>query len=578
MKDSMLGTFQCEVDGTQGCGVESVSWSSDGHRVAAGGASPPPRSQLSAGFVTVCDATSGERIFGARREAKVTCVSFSIDDGGNRLALSRVDGIVEILDAHQGDPLQKIRLRGFGERFSHRTPFAGLSPDLPLPPRSGAPPTPCGCVAWSNCGEILAVAKTTTAVVCNLNLAYGLLSYPDQTNKDSANSLPKTIGAGVDDDEADDVQTIVCECKFNDSTLVEACALSPKTQQGGFQLIAFCGGPTVCIARADDGRVIAERRLDDFASGHNWSNALSLAFCPPRGTQPLVFNSAQTPASARAKETKTPEEQQQKQNAQANTKNDEDSLSKEEKKKQTEVSDEAASKNDKKKEAFSAGSRLRLVAGGELAAGRSNGGAVAVFDAVDGLLLSVHQARSAVSCVAVAADGRSMALGERRGDQLAQAQAQLQQQERAAQLAQLQQQAQQREQQQQAPQGQQQQGVGQPPQEKAGTQQAQQQAQQAQQAQQQVHDSPAAAPGTPAFTFGAGSTGTRIETPKAPEKEEDSTFSFDLSIILFGARCYDGAPVHARPAQEVYRESHRRRGPGQGEVVSSSSFLFVALT
>ena len=51
--------FVCEVDGTQGCAVECVSWAGDGYRVAAAGAaSGPSGGRGQAGFVCACDADS----------------------------------------------------------------------------------------------------------------------------------------------------------------------------------------------------------------------------------------------------------------------------------------------------------------------------------------------------------------------------------------------------------------------------------------------------------------------------------------------------------------------------------------
>ncbi|KAJ8599839.1 hypothetical protein CTAYLR_005612 [Chrysophaeum taylorii] len=369
-------TFVCEIDGTQGFGVESVSWATDGFRVAACGSAPssPNALQPTGGFLTVCDAQSGGRIFATHREARVLCVAFSTSDAGQRLAASRVDGIVEVLDAYTGDPLQKARLRGYKDRWSHRSPFAGLSPDIPLPPRTGAPPTPCPHVAWSATGDRLGVAHATISSIIDLNLVPGP---PFFNHSPTPLPPPPPQTSSLEDDAPDDTQAILCEAHLSCGSLVTSVALSPRKDDP--QLFAFCGGARVVLASAETGRVIAERRLDEFGGGgsSNWKTALSIAFCPPRPPPP------DAPPDA----AKTPETV-----------------------------------------AKTAAARLRLVVGGELALGSAASGAVAVFDAVNGVLLSVHQARSAVLCVSVAADGRSMALGERRATDL-------QQQQHAAQMA-----------------------------------------------------------------------------------------------------------------------------------------------
>ena len=119
--------FVCEVDGTQGCDVECVSWAGDGYRVAAGGAASGPAGRPSrAGFVCACDAATGRRTFATHRESRVLSVAYSRDDDGRRLAVSRVDGLVEVLDGFTGEMRQRVRLRGFADLYDHRAPFAAV--------------------------------------------------------------------------------------------------------------------------------------------------------------------------------------------------------------------------------------------------------------------------------------------------------------------------------------------------------------------------------------------------------------------------------------------------------------------
>lgn len=341
-------TFQCELEGTELNAVASVAWASgDGLRVAAGGTSPtaPNALQPSGGYVLVCEPERGARIFATQIVAPVTCLSMSVDDGGSRLAVGRSDGIVEVLDAFTGNPVSKARLRGYESRFNHRAPFAGLVPDIPMPPRSGAPPTPIASVCWHCDGSRVGVAHATHATVLDLNLVQ-LPPYLDMMPNEVV--VPHQ-GSTLEDDMADDTQAIVTQTRLGCGSQVVSVALSPAGTDP--PLFAYCGGARVAICHAEDGLSVTERRLDDFkGNGNDWRAALSVAFCPAH---------AQTAAAAKP-------------------------------------------------------GQLQLVVGGELASGTQ--GAVAVFDAVAGTMLSVHQARSPVVCVGVAADGRSMALGERRLD------------------------------------------------------------------------------------------------------------------------------------------------------------------
>uniref|UniRef100_A0A7S3K185 Uncharacterized protein n=1 Tax=Aureoumbra lagunensis TaxID=44058 RepID=A0A7S3K185_9STRA len=372
-------TFRCEIDGTQGCTVSGVAWSVDGTRIAAGGATAVS-SQKSGGLVAVCDAETGAPVFCTHKEARIISLAFSINDRSQRIAIARIDGIIEVLDAFVGDPIQRICLRGVslgGEASwinpsglqtpnSNRTPFSGLTSDLPATPMSGTPPTPCNCVAFSADGDRLAVAHGTAASMLDLNMAT-LLPCGNTHQKDISN----------DHYLADDVQTILCTARLSENDhLIAAVALPPRSSDP--QLLAFCGGPRVAIARADTGQLIAERRLDEFSSGgNNWAYALSVAFCPP-----------------------------------------------------------SISPGGGQQQANAPGSKLRLIVGGELASQRNTGGAIAILDAAQGNMLAVHQARSVVCCVAVSADGRSMALGERRNTDVA---AQQQRAQLAAQQAAVQQ-------------------------------------------------------------------------------------------------------------------------------------------
>lgn len=339
-------TFQCELEGTLMTAVAGVAWASgDGLRVAAGGksTSAPNALQPSGGYVLVCEPERGARVFATQTVAPVTCLSMSVDDGGSRIACGRSDGIVEVIDAFTGDPLSKARLRGYESRFNHRAPFAGMVPDIPLPPRSGAPPMPIASVCWHCDGQRVGVAHATHATVLDLRLVQ-LPSYLDMM----PNETIAPQGSALEDDMADDTQAIVTQTQLGCGSQVACVALSPDGTDP--PLLAFCGGARVSICNSEDGLSVAERRLDDFkGSGNDWRAALSVAFCPAH---------AQTGAVKPG--------------------------------------------------------QLQLVVGGELATGPQ--GAVAVFDAVAGTILSVHQARSPVVCVGVAADGRSMALGERRLD------------------------------------------------------------------------------------------------------------------------------------------------------------------
>lgn len=557
-------TFVCEMDGTQGFGVECVSWANDSLRVAAGGKSPtsPNALQPTGGFVVVCDSQTGARIFATQREAQVLCVAFSTNDAAQRLAASRIDGIVEVLDAYTGDPLHKVRLRGYADRWSHRSPFSGIAPDLPLPPRSGAPPTPCSYAAWLSNGEHIVVAHASAATVVDLNLVPG----PPFFNTHPGGNQSGAQGTALDDDTPDDTHTFLAEARLPCGSLVTAVATSPRAEDP--QLMALCGGPSVVIANAINGAIITQRRLDDFGGGgNNWQLALSVAFCPPRAVTTPKADGGTPPASSSATEPALAQQQSQaaaqaqQQPAQA-----------------TEVAKAVAG-------------QLRLVVGGELAVGSAASGAVAVFDAISGSLLSVHQARSAVLSVSVAADGSSMALGERRATELQQQQhaaAQLQQQ--VAQQPQpphptapglakstppeLQVQQQQRLQQQQQalatqrpaaasggviqPQpGQHQQPHGQPVQQQplfGGTPSPSPQ----QLSQQGVVQSPAAAetgapsPSPAMFKFGAGASGTRIEPPPVPKPPEERT-SRSVASSLGQLASFVGAWVLLDIAMDQHR-------------------------
>lgn len=526
-------TFVCEMDGTQGFGVECVSWANDGLRVAAGGKSPssPNALQATGGFIAVCDSQTGARIFATQREAQLLCVAFSTNDAGQRLAIARIDGIVEVLDAYTGDPFHKARLRGYADRWSHRSPFAGIAPDLPLPPRSGAPPTPCSYVAWLSNGEHIAVAHASAATIVDLNLVPG----PPFFNNHPGGNQSGAQGTALDDDAPDDTQTFLAEARLPCGSLVTAVATSPREEDP--QLMALCGGPSVVIANADTGAIITQRRLDDFGgAGNNWQVALSVAFCPPRavttpkaeGGTPTASSSASDSALAQQRSQAAAQPQQQPGQAAEVTK--------------------------------AVAGQLRLVVGGELAVGSAASGAVAVFDAISGSLLSVHQARSAVLSVSVAADGRSMALGERRATEIQQQQhAATQLQQQAAQQTQpphpagtgqakttppeLQAQQQQRLQHQQQalatqrpaaasggvlqPEtGQLQQPHGQPVQQQplfggAPSPSPQQFSQQGAVQSMAAADTGAPSPVPAMFKFGAGASGSRIEPPPVPKPPEE---------------------------------------------------------
>ena len=166
--------FVAEIEGTAAHSVAAASWSHDGLRVACGGAAPapppgtaPPAPRL--GFVTCSTALTGARSFATQRPAPVLSLEFSPDD--TKLALARTDGFVEVVDGTTGDILQRLRLRGFEELYDHRAPFAGCTPDRPIPPRPPTTPTPCVGVVWTPQSSKLVVARSSEATICDLNMA-----------------------------------------------------------------------------------------------------------------------------------------------------------------------------------------------------------------------------------------------------------------------------------------------------------------------------------------------------------------------------------------------------------------------
>jgi hypothetical protein len=272
--------FVCEVDGTQGCAVECVSWAGDGYRVAAAGAASAPGGRASQqGFVCSCDAATGTRTFATHREARVLSLAYSPDDNGRRLAISRVDGIVEVIDGHNGDSLQRVRLRGFADLYNHRAPFAGVSPDRPVPPRPPTTPTACVGVCWNHLGDKLVVARASVAAVVDLNLATANPLYRES---------PTPAQAQIEDEAPDDAHAVVRELRLDCGSEAK-CVATTVAAALDRHYVAVCGGARVVLAEMSElgtGSVICDRQLDDAAQGgQSWLAALAVAFChaPPAG-------------------------------------------------------------------------------------------------------------------------------------------------------------------------------------------------------------------------------------------------------------------------------------------------------
>ena len=325
--------FVAEIEGTAQHSVAAASWSHDGLRVACGGAAPapppgtaPPAPRL--GFVTCSTALTGARSFATQRPAPVLSLEFSPDD--TKLALARTDGFVEVLDGNTGDILQRLRLRGFEELYDHRAPFAGCTPDRPIPPRPPTTPTPCVGVVWTPNSGKLVVARASEATICDLNMA------PCAPFGNPEASLQERQ---MEDEAADDKQTVTRSLKLSCGSSARSVATTTTVGQTQQHFVAVCGGSRVVLAQLNElaievnGDIVLDRALTD--GQKPWVSACAVAFC----------------------------------------------------------------------------SGIRLVVGGELAEAQ---GAVAIFDCSNGNPLSTHRARAPVLSLSVSADGKTMAVGEKR--------------------------------------------------------------------------------------------------------------------------------------------------------------------
>eukprot|EP00629_Pelagomonadales_sp_RCC1024_P008803 CAMPEP_0119279344 /NCGR_PEP_ID=MMETSP1329-20130426/20629_1 /TAXON_ID=114041 /ORGANISM="Genus nov. species nov., Strain RCC1024" /LENGTH=423 /DNA_ID=CAMNT_0007279881 /DNA_START=155 /DNA_END=1422 /DNA_ORIENTATION=- len=263
--------FVCELEGTDGAAVGCVAWSEDNRRVASGGAAPNSSGVVdeAAGFVVVNETEGGRRAWATRRPSRVLGVAFSPGDNGNRLAVSQFNGYVEVLDGCTGDALQRVRLRGFADLYDHRAPFAGVSPDRPVPPRPPTTPTPCVAVCWNHLGDKLVVARKALAALVDLNLA--------QTP--AMDKVALTAQEAAMEDEAADDQHAVCReiaLKCGSDARAVACTHG----EGDVQYLAVCGGARVVLVRHNEfglGTEVADKTLDD--QNQPWRAALAVAFC-----------------------------------------------------------------------------------------------------------------------------------------------------------------------------------------------------------------------------------------------------------------------------------------------------------
>jgi len=271
--------FVSEVEGTAGCAVAAVSWAGDGLRVAAAGAAPaPPAGTAPAtprtGFVTCCVALTGARSFATQRPAPVLALRYSPDERSAKLALARTDGVVEVLDGVTGDILQRLRLRGFAELYDHRAPFAGCTPDRPVPPRPPQDPTPCVGVVWNPSASKLIVARASEATICDLNMA------PCSPFGNPKSSMQQQQ---MEDEGADDTQTVVRSLKLSCGSSARSVATTTTVGPTSQHFVAVCGGARVVLAHLNDmalevnGDIVLDRTLED--GPQPWVMACAVAFC-----------------------------------------------------------------------------------------------------------------------------------------------------------------------------------------------------------------------------------------------------------------------------------------------------------